>query len=164
MKTKTLSLVLCIVMLCGLISACGSGGADIRDDVPVADISTAVDAVAGGGDGMVAAPESHVTSFMKMSAEDYSEYAVKLNSKGVNIDEYGIFKGKDSEQVKTIKAAVDTYLQLRKDTWIVEYMPEEFPKLENAEVKVVGNYVMYAILSDEAKSAGFAAFEDALKA
>ena len=45
-----------------------------------------------------------------------------------------------------------------------EYMPEEKPKLENAEVKTVGNYVMYAILSDDGKKSAFGAFEKSLKA
>ena len=46
---------------------------------------------------------------------------------------------------------------------MVEYMPEEFPKLQNAETKTIGNYVMYAILSDSDKQAVFSAFEKTLK-
>jgi len=45
-----------------------------------------------------------------------------------------------------------------------EYMPEEFPKLESAEVKTAGNYVIYAILSDNDKKAAFDAFNKALTA
>ena len=41
-------------------------------------------------------------------------------------------------------------------------MPEELPKLEEAQVKVCGEYVMYAILSDETAGDAFAAFESAL--
>ena len=43
-------------------------------------------------------------------------------------------------------------------------MPEERPKLDSAEIKVVGNYVMYAILSDSDKTAAFEAFEKVLQA
>jgi hypothetical protein len=42
-------------------------------------------------------------------------------------------------------------------------MPEEYPKLENASVKALGNYVIYAILSDSAKTDALDAFESALK-
>lgn len=163
MKTKTISLILCMMIFSGLLSACG-GGSSIRDDVPVSQLEEAVDAVVNTDGNLVSAPESHVTGFMKMTDTDYEEYTVKINSKGINIDEYGIFKGKDSEQAKSIKKFVDDYIQLRKDTWIAEYMPEEYPKLENSEVKVLGSYVMYAILSDESRSSVFTAFENALKA
>jgi hypothetical protein len=37
------------------------------------------------------------------------------------------------------------------------------PEASEAEVETVGNYVMYAILSDEDKAAAFSAFEDCLK-
>ena len=42
-------------------------------------------------------------------------------------------------------------------------MPGERPKLDSAEVKIVGNYVMYAILSDSDRTAAFDAFSKALQ-
>jgi hypothetical protein len=43
-----------------------------------------------------------------------------------------------------------------------EYMPEEKPKLEAAEVKTVGLYVIYAIVSEESRKAVFDTFTDML--
>ena len=39
-----------------------------------------------------------------------------------------------------------------------EYLPEEKPKLANAEVWSEGNYVMYAILDDAEREAVYKAF------
>ena len=100
---------------------------------------------------------------MGFDLSSVSEYVVKINSRGVNIDEYGIFKAEDDSQLQQLQTAVSNYLQFRVDTWMVEYMPEEFPKLQNAETKTIGNYVMYAILSDSDKQAVFSAFEKTLK-
>jgi len=89
---------------------------------------------------------------------------VKINAKGVNIDEYGVFKAADEKEAASVKAAAEGYLRFRLDTWMREYMPEELPKLENAQVKVCGSYVLYAILDEDAAQAVFDAFEAALKA
>lgn len=39
-----------------------------------------------------------------------------------------------------------------------EYLPQEKPKLDSAEVWVEGNYVMYAILGDAEREAAHTAF------
>ena len=127
-------------------------------------MSASVAAVLSEKDALVSAPETYISGSMKMDVSNYDGYDVKINSQGVNIDEYGIFKAKDNTQVAALEQAVNDYLQFRKDIWMDEYMPEEYPKLENAEVKTVGNYVMYAILSDSSKKSAFDAFEKSLTA
>lgn len=162
MTKKYISVIAAILAL-SLFTACGAQKAEIRNDVAVSDVSTAVAAVLGE-DTLVSVPETFYSGSMKMDTSDFEGYDVKINSKGINIDEFGIFKAKDSTQVAAVEQAVNDYLQFRIDTWMVEYMPEEYPKLENAEVETVGNYVMYAILSDDNKKAAFDAFKKSLTA
>lgn len=157
---KTLILTLCLALALAAFAGCG-GSASVRDDVAAADIALAVDG-AISADSMTNAPETYASTW-KLDVSDCSEYVIELNSKGVNIDEYGVFKAKDSGSVSAVKTALEDYLQNRKDAWMSEYMPEEYPKLENAEVRVAGNYVMYAILSEADRSAAFSAFENSLK-
>lgn len=161
MKKKSLALV-SILLILSVFSGCG-GTSAVKDDVAISDISAAVLA-AIGDNALVSVPDTYLEGAMKMDASIYEAYDVKINSMGANIDEYGIFKAKDSSQVAAVEQAVKDYIQMRKDTWMVEYMPEERPKLDNTEIKVLGNYVMYAILSDEGKTATFKAFEKSLKA
>lgn len=154
MKKHILILLAAVLALC-LLAACG----DKTESEPDMDaVVTAIDSAIGNDGSMVAVDENYIRGSMKMDVSDYENYTVKINAMGVNIDEYGVFKGADSAQVKEIKAAVEDYLQMREDTWMTEYMPEEFPKLQNAEVWAEGNYVIYAILGDDAKTAAGDAF------
>lgn len=160
MKIK-LALILSTVMLLGLMTACG--GASYRDDVPVSQLETAIEAAIGGGDTMIQATDTYMTTSMKLEASSYEEACVKMDSQGVNIDEYGVFKAADEGSAKELKTLLDAYLQFRLDSWAPEYMPDQLPKLQNAEVIVKGSYVMYTILSEEARTAAEEAVENALK-
>ncbi len=148
-------------MTAAALTACGGG--EVRNDVAVSELSAKINSELESGADLVDAPESYISSSMGFDLSSVSEYVVKINSRGVNIDEYGIFKAADDSQLQQLQTAVSNYLQFRVDTWMVEYMPEEFPKLQNAETKTIGNYVMYAILSDSDKQAVFSAFEKTLK-
>ena len=158
--TKKMALLLAACALLGVLGACGGGS--VRSDVPVADIVTAVDAVVGN-DSLVPVDESYVQGRLKVDTSLCAEYTVKINSMGTSVDEYGVFKAKDEDSVKALSEDVQAYLDERLATWMDEYMPEEKPKVENAEVRTEGQYVMYAILSDDAKEAVFGALSDALK-
>lgn len=150
------------MMLLGLLAACGGNGS-YRDDVSIDELAAAVDAAIADSGAMIEAPDNYISGTMQMPVSEYDGYCIKLNSMGVNIDEYGIFKGKDSEQVQEIKKAAEEYLRwYMEERWMPEYMPQEYPKLENAEVKVAGNYVMYAILSDSTRASAFEVFQNAL--
>lgn len=157
--TNAIILLLCIIMLFTVFAACGQAEAK---NVPVADLTDAVSKTIGKTDTLVAVDASYIKGYMKLDAAQFGDWAVVINAYGANIDEFGIFKA-GSMTAKEVRAAVDSYLQLRKDTWMEEYMPEEKPKLTNAEVRAAGDYVMYCILSDADKSAAFSAFENALK-
>lgn len=162
MKKNITAVIAVTLLLALLLSACGSKKA--KNDVDVSELGGTIDAAIGNTGDMVDAPDSYITGSMKLDVANISEYIVKINSRGVNIDEYGIFKAADDAQLKELQALVKGYLQFRLDSWMVEYMPEELPKLQSAEVKTVGNYVMYAILSDANRKSALAAFEDALTA
>lgn len=157
---NTLAAVLAATMMLLLLCACGG---ESTKNVAVSDIAAKVDEALGKADSLSAVDSNYVKGYMKLSEDDYAECVVKINAYGQNIDEYGIFKASDSTQAKALKESVEGYLQLRLDSWMDEYMPEEKPKLTSAEVKTDGNYIMYSILSDSDKSAAFSAFADALK-
>jgi len=154
---KIVALLLSVLMLSALLCACGSSA----KDVPVADLVTAVSGAIGATDALVDPGESYVKGYMKKDAAEIGDYAIRKNVMGTNIDEFGIFKA-GTMQAKDLQAMCESYLQILRDSWM-NYQPEEEPKLSGAEVRVVGDYVMYAILSDADRSAAFAAFESALK-
>ena len=156
---KIVSFILCAISILCLFTACGGS---YRDDVAVAGIVEDIEAKTGLAGDMLEAPETYVNLTMKMDTENCPEYSVRMNSRGVNIDEYGIFKAADAAHAKEIAAALEAYLQYRKDIWMVEYMPEERPKLDNAAVETKGVYVTSMILSAEAVSDAADIFGSAL--
>ena len=153
-----------LLAVCALLSLCACGGdkAEYKDDVAVSDLADKIIATNDSWS-FTEMNDSYLEGAMKLNPSDFAEYSVNINAMGTTADEFGIFKAKDADSVTAVKEAAEGYLSFRLDTWMNEYMPEEKPKLEKAEVKVCGLYVMYAILDDSARSAAFEAFEGALK-
>lgn len=160
--TKKHLVVISALLALSLLAGCG-GSAKVKNDVPVGDIATAV-ASALGNENFLAVPDYYYAGSMQVDISNLDSYTVMQNSKGTSIDEFGILKAKDAAEVKELEQTLRAYLQARVDAWTFQYTPEEFPKLENSEVKTLGNYVMYVILFDEDKASAFGAFEKALSA
>lgn len=154
---KAFSILLAAVLLAGLL--CGCGGS-VRNDVPVSELSDKVCAALGKTD-MTDPGPNYVKGYMKKDAAEIGEYIILKNVMGTSIDEFGIFKA-GNLSTDELKGMVGDYLQLLLDSWM-NYQPEEKPKLDGAETKVVGDYVMYCILSDADRDTAFKAFSDALK-
>ena len=162
MKRKrnfTAAALICALLLLTMLAACGNGAG--AKDVPVSDITAAVSAALDKTDSLVES-DGMFLGLTKQNAETLGDHAVLINVYGTNIDEYGVFKA-GGMSAKDLKAVADDYLSKRLDSWMEEYMPEEKPKLTNAEVRVSGDYVMYCILSDADKTTAFRAFEDTIK-
>lgn len=152
-KVKILSALLCASLALGLLAGCGSEAAQPE----MSDVVAAVEAVVPT-DGMTQYDANYIKNVFKLEESDYADCCVMATNVGTTIDEFGIFKGKDSAQAGELKTAVEAYLQFRLDSWMPEYLPEEFPKLQSAKLWTEGDYVMYAILSDDAKTAAGDAF------
>ncbi len=162
MRIKTVSAWLCAAALFTFLAAC-SGGGGYRDDVPVSQLIASVESEAQLAENMIDASAAYISGTMELDVSQYDGYGIRMNSAGINIDEFGIFKAKDAGQAEQLKAGLEAYLQYLRDSWMDEYMPNEKPKLTNAEIKTAGNYVMYLILSDEAKALAAGVFEEELK-
>ena len=157
---RSICILLCLAaLLC--LGACGKKAA-WRTDVPLSTLAEVVEKHLDGGS-LATMQESYLKGAMKLDPAIFADWLVKINAYGANIDEYGIFKALDEAGVAAVKQAAEDYLKLRRDTWMEEYMPEEKPKLTQAEVKVCGLYVIYAIVSDDARGKILTDFENALK-
>lgn len=88
-----------------------------------------------------------------------------IYSNDVNdITEIGIFHTQNTDAAEELSAIADNYIsemQKNQRAFIGSYAPEELPKLDSAEVKIFGNYVVYAISDDN--EALFAQVKDTLK-
>ena len=148
-----------LALLC--LAACGGGA--VKSGVSAAELSDAVGKALDKTDSM-ARSDGTFLGLTGADAAELGDYAILINRYGANIDEFGVFcAGKGSLSAAELKSLAERYLARRLEVWMEEYMPEEKPKLENAEVRVRGDYVMFCILSEADKAAAFRAFEDALK-
>lgn len=156
-------LSLSLIAVISLLASCGSGEFTYRNDVAVADLCEAADGIIGNTAELTAVPETYVTNIMKIDISAFSEFAVIKQVNGQTIDEYGIFKLADAQGVDAALLAVNDYIKTTLSTSMVaDYMPEELPKLEGAEVRGIGEYVVYCILSDDVKTDVFDAIQAAL--
>lgn len=162
MKSKWISFAALLLAL-ALLAGCGASAAKLRDDVAVDTLADkALSCLAARAD-LVRMKDAYVAGVMGIDTAAYADYAVYISAQGTNMDEFGVFRLADPAGAAAAEAQLRAYLQMREDTWMNEYTPEEHPKLQNAQVKVLGSYLVYGILSDSEREAVFAACEDALK-
>ena len=96
--------------------------------------------------------------------EDLTDFEICFSSDGNNLNEFGIWHVR-SDQIAPLEATLRTYLAeslLRNRNFYDSYIPQETPKLENAEVRVFGNYVCYAILNAQDREIFFRTVEEEL--
>ena len=160
MKKLMLRLLPLLLAAVLLLSACGQPR--VKNDVPVSEIAGEVLEKLSAREDLTAMNEAYVTGMMGLEPADYADYAVYVSALGTNIDEFGVFKTAEGFSAQDAAQQLEDYLQMRRDTFMKEYTPEEQPKLEKAQVKTLGNYVIYAILSEAERQAAFREFEDEL--
>lgn len=166
MKKTTIRLI-CVLLLAltaiTLLASCDKQ-ASYRDDVKISDISDKLKEKFPTTDGYFS-PDSDYLGFYFEGAEDkVEEYIVNRSATSTNINEFGVFRVK-SGSAEEMKAICDKYIQTMRERWVAQasYIASEHPKMENAEARVFGNYVVYVMLTAEDKLSAFATVEELLK-
>ena len=156
---KALSLVLVCVVFCLCLAACGGGTAK---DVPVSQLADTV-ASAVGKSGSLAESDGMFLGLTDISADALGDHSIRTTNVGTSIDQFGIFKAGSMTTAELRDAAALYLAKLGSNTLDQSYFPEEMQKLDFAETRVVGDYVMYCVMSEEDMATAFKAFENALK-
>ena len=92
------------------------------------------------------------------------DMVVYYSANGNSLDEFGIWRT-DGDAVKTVVPILRSYLDKTYENnraYYDSYIPRETPKLRDAEIRVYGSYVVYAVLSAESRARFFAAIEENL--
>ena len=79
------------------------------------------------------------------------------------LEEFGVVLAKDGASAAQVEQTLTDYLKRRNDEWTGQYMVDEYPKLEKAQVKRDGLYVCYLVLTEQERAAAFEAFDALLK-
>ncbi len=154
---KLLSLLLVSL---ALVTSCGE--VSYKADVALAELTVAADAKLDDTDTFTSLDADYVKYMMEIDEAAFTESAVRQQASGRSADEYGIFKAADEESAKALGTLLEGYLKKRIDTWNPAYDADQYPKIENAEVKVFGQYAVYCILSEADRGEVFAEIESAL--
>lgn len=163
---KKLTLIAALLLILPLaFTACSS----YRSDVAVNDLVTPVLETVSTQGGFVAADADHVSLEFETPAtidSNVSEWMICASTSPNTVDEFGIFRVKDGGDVGAVKSEVEKYLQslqVELEVYLDSYDPAEKPKLENAQVFVFGNYVVYTMLTEADTTAATDAVKTALE-
>ncbi len=160
--TMIAAVLLCLTFILG---ACDS----YRNDVAVTDLTSAVLESVSTQGGYTAADADYVS--LEFATPDtvtanVQEWTVCASTSSSTVDEFGIFRVKDGGDVDAVKKEVETYvqaLQVKLEVFLDMYDPAEKTKLENAQVFVFGNYVVFTMLTEADTTAATNAIKTALE-
>ena len=145
MKIKLISLLLCLSFI---VALCACGGGDYKNDATSKAIADAIVEKLAAPQGFLA-PDSDFIEFNMEGASGLCEdYCIMLSSMNINYNEFGILRAKNEADAKKLAEICQSYIDLKKEGANPHYLPNEYPKIENAKVKVYGCYVVYTVLSD----------------
>lgn len=159
MKMKKFILLLLSIML---LTSCGEE--KINTDVPLTDISTAINNIISNADKLSVIDPSFIAGITDINVDIIDDYIMMMQTKGTEIDQYGIFKVSDTAKADELKKSLNEYiLILQTNQEQFNYLPEETIKLREAEVFAVGPYVVYTIMSEEDKTVFMDTFNGMIK-
>ena len=160
MKNRLTSLLTLILALSLLLCACGTPA--LRDDLTASQLSETVDAILSNAK-LLDEADGDYLRFNLPGTADAADSLVRFSVAGKCLDEYGIFHAASPDGIESLEKACADYLQKRNDAWMNEYLVEEYPKLRDAEVFTLGNYVFYLILSESEKDLVLSTLTETLK-
>ncbi len=165
MNGKTILTLLLLTVLCLAALAGCSNNKEVsyRTDADVHALADACSAKLASASLMADADEDYLLYRMELSESFLPDAVVRIQNAGTALDEFGIFRAPDNLSPAILEDTVKAYLAARDKEWTGLYLVEEYPKLRDAEYKVYGKYVIYAILSEEDKAALFSEAEAQLR-
>ena len=156
--------IIATLLLCIALYAC-SKVTEYKDDLDTEDILKGAPHSMRSADDYAEYDDDFVEFFFgDMIAE--RDHTVIYSKEQNDINEVGVFHAESDSNALEIYEKATEYIREMKETqraFIASYAPEELPKLDSAEVRRYGNYVIYAILSEADSDSFFEHVEDTLK-
>jgi len=158
---KKCILILLSLLLLAALPSCTSPS--YADDVKIETLADVIEKAVAEQRDYTTADDGALDDYFKMP--DYvTDSLIRFSTEAKNLDEYGIFhvtEGNAAAMAKLLQAYLEQSYEDNR-AWYDSYMPEETPKLRDAEVRVFGNYVVYAVYSSADKTALFNALHTTL--
>ena len=153
-----------LLLMATLLSSCAKKEKTYTDDLPCAELADTIEEQIPVDFGYDTYGGEHLRYYFEDTSL-HDDVCLRYTVRSEDIGEFGIFHAPDAEVRTELERLCESYLNTlreEKTVFIASYAPEEVPKLENAEVRTFGNYVVYAILSDADRALLFDTVEKAL--
>lgn len=135
-----------------------------KSDIPAIEFAERFDSLLLNGTKLTAVDDDYINGMLELNLGDVTEYVLKIQTSGTEVDQYGIFKTTNEIKAEALADSVKSYLETLRDNWQnFNYLPEEMPKINAAEVKSAGLYVIFVIATEDEKTAVFDEFYAMLK-
>jgi len=160
----SLSILLLFVFL-PVLSSCGPD-AQYRNDVSVSQLAEQILNSFGGSDSDFEEAESDYYTVNIGNPENLESYTILLPKQSGNFSEIGICKIKKGANASDVEKSVRAYIESQQKklaSFLSSYEPAEVEKIQNASVKIYGDYVIYFFLTKADQSRAYSAVESALK-
>ncbi len=160
---RILSITLIFILSVSLI-ACQKNR-EYSDDIPCAELLDTAEEQIPVDMGYESFGGDHVKFYFENTDLD-DDRALRYSTASENINEFGIFHAPDKDAAKELYGLTEKYLDgllEEKGEFVGSYAPRELEKLTGAEVKAFGNYVAYAVLSEDDRQIFFDTVEKMLK-
>lgn len=159
---RTLTLFLVLTLIVAALSSCGK--TKYRDDVEISKIADTITSKVPLEDGYYAVDSDYITFYFEGAESLISDHRIMMSTETSNINQFGVFHVKPGN-AEAMKKLCESYIATMRDRWGTSamYIPAELTKLDNAEVRIYGNYVIYLMMTPSDKTTVFAAVEGLLK-
>ncbi len=155
-----------LILLCAvcLLAACNKEEG-YKKEINTKEIATALSQKTSTASAWINEDQDFIEEYVDIP-EYVKESSIYYAQNTNDLDEFGIFWVEEGKEKAVRSLLTQGYLQKRyteNQEWYNSYMPTETPKLRDAEVRIYGNCVAYAILSPERRTAFFSECEKLLK-
>lgn len=153
--------IILLALLLPMLSACHSKHS-YTDSLTASELAGDVRKALSGTE-YLEANQDYLNDYFPIPAE-VSDYRIYFASDGNSLDEFGIWHA-SAAATEQLSALIRGYLDeslSRNRSFYDSYIPQETPKLRDAEVRVFGNYVAYAVLNETDRKTFFHTVEQDL--
>lgn len=159
---KYFAAALALVTLLLTLAACNKTG-DYRNDLDADAVINSLIVKIPLEDGYYEADDDYVDFYFPGSDDIIDDDEIQFAKASTNKNQLGVLKAENG-RVEDLKKLCEDYIATIQERWVAQadYTPEEHPKIADAEVRVYGNYVIYAMLLPADREAVFAEAEKLL--
>lgn len=150
-------------LLCLLFSSCAVK--EYADSIPCESIANSLTSKISTSEEYSAYTNDDI-EYLFGESDLFADCSFLYSSSADDISEVGVFKAENEEKAKELFTKAEKYiadLQNEKRAFVENYLPDELDKLEDAEARRFGKYVILLLAERDKKEVLFASAEELLK-